>query len=222
MLKQTILEKIQKLGGNTDKVQGISLLKDLQAIKLKQPLYPRDTYGEELYGIDEFFEQYQQLYLKDTKAFYDRLLKTFFAKNQPPRGHTIYLGKPFTPFKKGSADYKEWHVDFEDEEAVDLSEIKKVTRDERPDFVQIASSFSYPDHFYVCLSDPKPSNPTVFGTDHEMFFLEVTKEGSLEAFFKQFLTQREFLSLVKKYLDGKARESWYPTLKPFHRFANNL
>jgi hypothetical protein len=204
MLKQTILGKIQKLGGNTDKVQGVSLLKDLQAIKLYQPLYPKDTYEQELYGVDEFFGQYQQLYLKDTKAFYDRLLKTFFAKKQPPRGHMVYVGKPFMPFKKGSADYEEWHDDFEDEDAVDLSEIKEITDEERPDFVKIASSFSYPDSFYVCLSDPKPSNPTVFGTDHEMFFLEVSNEGTLEAFFKQFLTQKEFLTLVKKHLDSKA------------------
>jgi hypothetical protein len=204
MLKKSILEKIQHLGGTADKVQGISLLKDLQAIKLKKPLYPKDTYGEELYGVDEFFEKHQKLYLKDTTAFYERLLKTFFAKNQPPRGHMVYMGKPFTPLKKGSKDYKEWHRDFEDEDAVDLSEIKELTGDERPDFVQIASSFGFPDGFYVCLSDPKPSNPTVFGTDHEMFFLEVTNEGTLEQFFRQFLTQAEFLKIVKKHLNTKA------------------
>jgi hypothetical protein len=203
MLKQTILGKIQRLGGTTDKVQGISLLKDLQAIKLEQPLYPKDTYGEELYGVDEFFAKHQKLYLKDKPAFFERLLKTFFAKNQPPRGHMVYLGKPFTPLKKGSKDYKEWQDDFEDEDAVDLSEIKELTGEERPDFVQIASSFSYPDSFYVCLSDPKPSNPTVFGTDHEMFFLEVTNEGTLEQFFQKFLTQAEFLKIIKKHLNTK-------------------
>ncbi len=202
MLKKSILEKIQALGGNTDKVQGVSLLKDLQGIKLNQPLYPRE---KELYGIDEFFEKHQKLYLKDKSAFYERLLKTFFAKNQPPRGHMVYLGKPFTPFKKGSADYKEWQFEFEDEDSVDLSEIKKVTKDERPDFVQIASSFGYPDHFYVCVSDPEPSNPTVFGTDHEVFFIEVSNQGSLETFFEQFLTRDEFLTVVREYLEGKTR-----------------
>ncbi len=203
MLKQTILEKIHRLGGTTDKVQGISLLKDLQAIKLEQPLYPKDTYAEELYGVDEFFEKHQKLYLKDKPAFFERLLKTFFAKNQPPRGHMVYMSKPFTPFKKGSAAYEEWHDDFEDEGAVDLSEIRELIGEERPNFMQIASSFGFPDSFYVCLADPKPSNPTVFGTDHEMFFVEVTNEGNLEQFFRQFLTQEEFLKLVKKHLKAK-------------------
>jgi hypothetical protein len=203
MLKQTILRKIQSLGGTTDKVNGLSLLKDLQAVNLKQPLYPKETYAEELYGVDEFFVKHQKLYLKDKVAFYDRLLKTFFAKNQPPRGHMVYMSKPFTPLKKGSADYEEWHPDFEDPDEVDLSEIKKLTGDERPDFVQIASSFGFPDSFYVCLSDPKPNNPTVFSTDHEVFFSEVTNEGTLEQFFRRFLTREEFLKLVKKHLNTK-------------------
>jgi hypothetical protein len=204
MLKKSILEKVQRLGGTTDKVQGVSLLKDLPAIKLKQPLYPRDTYGEELYGIDEFFEKYQKLYVKDKADFFERLLKGFFSKNQPPRGHMVYVGKPFTPLKKGSKDYADWHDWFEDE--ADLSEINNFIDDKVPEFVQIADSFGYPDHFYVCVSDPKPSNPTVFGTDHEVFFIEISNRGNLETFFDQFLTKDEFLAIVQKHLEGKVSE----------------
>jgi hypothetical protein len=87
-----------------------------------------------------------------------------------------------------------------DPEAVDLRPVRDIVPEPTPDFVQLAVSYSYPDSFYVCVNDPTPDNPTVFSTDHERFFQEVTNEGSLEAFFQRFLTPAELLALVQQQL----------------------
>ncbi|MFW1644936.1 hypothetical protein [Acinetobacter guillouiae] len=47
------------------------------------------------------------------------------------------------------------------------------------------------------MSDPDPENPTLFGTDHEVFFTEVTHEGSLEDFFNRCMTPSELISIIK-------------------------
>jgi hypothetical protein len=51
------------------------------------------------------------------------------------------------------------------------------------------------------LSDPNPENPTVFGTDHEVFFSELTNEGNLDDFLNRFMTKNELIEIVKDKLE---------------------
>lgn len=199
-MKQEILTQIQRLGGNIDHVKGFSLQEDLAAITFPHPLYP-DYYGDELYGADKFYADHHQLYIDDKQSFYKKLGDHFFSDHEIPYGQAFFRNRLFTPFKEGTFDFDEWNDMFMDEEEVDLTEIYKVTESTTPDFMLITYSYGFPDEYYVCLNDSNPENPTVFGTDHEVFFSEITNSGTLEDFFKRFLTKDEFLKIVENYIE---------------------
>lgn len=88
-----------------------------------------------------------------------------------------------------------------DEDFVNLSEIERVVGTKYPSMIQLFYSYGFPDHYYICIDDPNQENPTLFGTDHEVFFSEVTNEGSLEAFMNTFMTPQELISIVDKALN---------------------
>ncbi|RZK21897.1 MAG: hypothetical protein EOO63_18635 [Hymenobacter sp.] len=197
-MKQAILTQIRRLGGNTDGVTGESLQADLAAIVFKNPLYPAG-YVAELIGVAEFWEQHQPLYQTDRPAFYQRLLAHFFADQELPYGQAFFRNFLFTPFKEDSPDYGELAG------LVTPDEIRQVVAGADLDFMCICYSYGFPDHYFVCLTDADQENPTVYGTDHEVFFSELTKEGTLEAFFNGFITPEEFLAAATKHLEnGKA------------------
>jgi len=198
-----ILESFQKLGGNIDLVQGNTLEEDLQAITFTQALYPHELWGTELYGVDEYYVAHKELYNTNKGAFYENLLSHFLSTEELPYGQMFYRGILFTPFRKGTADYEEWNDLFIDEDEVDLSQVYTVSHSKQPDFIQLLFSNGYPDHYYICLSDSNPDDPTVFGTDHEQFFSELTNEGPLSEFLKQFYTEKEFLDIVTTYIENK-------------------
>ncbi|WP_292010206.1 hypothetical protein [Chryseobacterium sp.] len=81
---------------------------------------------------------------------------------------------------------------------VDLTEVIKLTNDKKPDFILLFHSYGFPDHYFICLSDPNQENPTIFGTDHEVYFREITHEVNLEDFFNNFMTKDELFELIKK------------------------
>lgn len=207
-MKKEILEKIQQLGGNIDNVKGNSLAEDLFSITFDTVLYqrPEDTpwqtaeQAEPIYGIGEFINENEALFNTDKQTLYDKIIDKYFCLTREGYGQVFWLPNLFTPFKEGTADFEEWNDDFTDEET-DLSEIIKVTNDQTPDFIQVFYSYGFPDNYYICLSDPNPENPTLFGTDHEEFFREVTNEGSLEDFFNTFMTKEEVLEIVKKRIE---------------------
>ncbi|NQX38684.1 hypothetical protein SAMN05421820_101715 [Pedobacter steynii] len=201
-MKEEILNEIKRLGGNTDNVKGISLQEDLAAIAFKHPLYP-DHYGDELYGTDQFYEENKQLYKDDKQSFYQKLMAHFFSDHEIPYGQAFFRNSLFTPFSKGTFDFEEWNDMFVDEDEVNLTEIRKVSTDPSPDFMVIASSYGFPDQYYISLSDQNQENPTVFGTDHEVFFSEITNEGSLSDFFKRFLSKEDFLKIVENYIENE-------------------
>ncbi|SHE63364.1 hypothetical protein [Pedobacter caeni] len=206
-MKQEILDRIKELAGNTDNVKNLSLQEDLQAITFTKSLYPHELWGTELYGIDEYYENNIQEYEQDKDLFYRNLAKHFFNPNDDDYevgyGQMFYEATLFTPYKEGSFDFTEWNDIFTDEEEVDLSEIYKVTDEKKPDFIKIIYSNSYPDHFYICTSDTNSEDPTVFGTDHEVFFKEISNEGTLSKFLEQFYTEDEFLKIVTNYIDNE-------------------
>jgi len=207
-MKKEILEQIKKLGGNIDNVKGNSLQEDLQSITFDTVLYQRPTdtpwataeEEEPIYGIGDFINQNESLFKEDKAALYDKIIQKYFRLTTEGFGQVFWEASPFTPFKEGTPDYAEWNGDFTDDET-DLTEIIKVTNDPSPDFILLFTSYGFPDSYYIALSDPNPENPTLFGTDHEVFFREVTNEGNLEDFLNTFMTKEELLEIVKRRIE---------------------
>jgi hypothetical protein len=207
-MKKEILEQIKKLGGNIDNVKGNSLQEDLQSITFDTVLYQRPTdtpwataeEEEPIYGIGDFINQNESLFKEDKAALYDKIIRKYFRLTTEGFGQVFWEASPFTPFKEGTPDYAEWNGDFTDDET-DLTEIIKVTNDPSPDFIMLFTSYGFPDSYYIALSDPNPENPTLFGTDHEVFFREVTNEGNLEDFLNTFMTKEELLEIVKRRIE---------------------
>ncbi|QDW19843.1 hypothetical protein [Flavobacterium sp. KBS0721] len=207
-MKKEILEQIKKLGGNIDNVKGNSLQEDLQSITFDTVLYQRPTdtpwataeEEEPIYGIGDFINQNESLFKEDKAALYDKIIQKYFRLTTEGFGQVFWEASPFTPFKEGTPDYAEWNGDFTDDET-DLNEIIKVTNDPSPDFIMLFTSYGFPDSYYIALSDPNPENPTLFGTDHEVFFREVTNEGNLEDFLNTFMTKEELLEIVKRRIE---------------------
>lgn len=207
-MKKEILEQIKKLGGNIDNVKGNSLQEDLQSITFDTVLYQRPTdtpwataeEEEPIYGIGDFINQNESLFKEDKAAFYDKIIQKYFRVTTEGFGQVFWEASPFTPFKEETPDYAEWNGDFTDDET-DLTEIVKVTNDPSPNFVLLFTSYGFPDSYYIALSDPNPENPILFGTDHEVFFREVTNEGNLEDFLNTFMTKEELLEIVKRRIE---------------------
>jgi len=194
-MKQEILIQIQRLGGNIDNVKGNSLQEDLELIEFKHPLYPND-YDDELYGTDEFYKNNKQLYLENKQVFYKNLVDHFFSDHDIPYGQAFFRNFLFTPFRQNSKDFGEL------DGLVEESEIRKVVKGTDLDFMCICYSYGFPDQYFVCLTDPNQENPTVYGTDHEVYFREIETEGTLEDFFKRFLTKHEFSKVVEHYIEN--------------------
>ena len=207
-MKTEILERIKQLGGNVDNVKGSSLKDDLLAITFDTVLYQRpvDTpwasaeEEEPIFGIGDFIDENTELLKTDKQALYDKIIDKYFRLTEDSYGQSFWQPALFTPFKEGTADFEEWNSDFIGDDT-DLSEIIKVTNNKTSDFLQLFNTYSYPDNFYICLSDPDPENPTLFGTDHTVFFREVTNEGTLEDFLNTFMTKDELLEIVRKQLE---------------------
>ncbi|MDJ0367044.1 hypothetical protein QMK33_17985 [Hymenobacter sp. H14-R3] len=195
-MKPAIITQLQRLGGTTDGVTGASLQADLAAIVFKNPLYPA-SYLNELTGVTGFWEQHQPLYHADRSAFCQLLLEHFFADHEVPYGQAFFRNFLFTPFKAGSPDEGEL------DGLVTPDEIREVVAAADLDFMCICYSYGFPDHYFVCLTDTDQENPAVYGTDHEVFFSEITKEGTLEAFFNDFITPAEFLAAATKHLENR-------------------
>ena len=207
-MKKEILEKIKQLGGNIDNVKGNSLADDLLSITFDTVLYQKteDTpwataeQTEPIYGIGEFINENEKLFKANKQALYDKIIDKYFRLTDEAYGQVFWQPRLFTPFKEGTDDFEEWNSDFTDEDT-DLSEIIKVTNDKTPDFIEVFYSYGFPDNYYICLSDPNPENPTLFGTDHEVYFREITNEGNLEDFLNTFMTKEELLEIIRNRIE---------------------
>ncbi|MVX35194.1 hypothetical protein [Myroides sp. LoEW2-1] len=205
-MKQAILDRIKALGGDISQVKGKSLQEDLMAITFNTVLYqrPEDTAWakadeqEPICGLAEYIDKHQELVNIDRKVFYDKMIADYYVITKEGRGQMFWTATPFTPYKEGTDDYEEWSSDFLREEEVDLTEIISATGLKQPEMMELFYSYSFPDQFYICIDDPNQDNPTLFGTDHEVFFREVTNEGSLEEFMQKFMTPQELINIVNK------------------------
>lgn len=194
-MNKSIANKIKQLGGNTEGLHADkSFTENWQSLSFSHYLYDKDW---DVYGIDQYYEQYKDLYIEDQKSFYKNLLEHYFSDHELAYGQYFFKDWIFTPFKENSEDYEEL------DGLVEEYEVKKIVDSKEMDFICIFYSYGYPDHFFVCTTDPDQNNSTVYSTDHEMYFQEIENEGNLEEFLDRFMTQEEFLEIVIEYLDGK-------------------
>lgn len=189
-----IQQQIQRLGGRTPAGPAASLREFLQHTTFPHPLYPK-SYADSLLGLDEFYQQHRELHARRPAAFYAALLGHFFADHQLPYGQDFFRNFLFTPFTAGTPDYGEL------DGLVDPADLHPVVAGEPLEFMCICYSYGFPDHYFISLHDPTPDNPTVYGTDHEVFFQEITSVGTLEDFFNRYLTPAEFLALARQHLE---------------------
>ncbi|MCW1961994.1 hypothetical protein [Chryseobacterium viscerum] len=194
-MNEGIVKKIKKLGGKTDAVHpDKSFAENWQSVSFSHHLYDKDW---DVYGIDQYYEQYKDLYIENQKSFYRNLLEHYFSDHELPYGQYFFKDWVFTPFKENSEDYGEL------DGLVEEYEVKEIVQGNEMDFICIFYSYGYPDHFFVCTTDPDQNNPTVYSTDHEVYFQEIENEGKLEDFLYRFMTKEEFLESVKEYLERK-------------------
>ncbi|MGG7549499.1 hypothetical protein ACQ7CX_02665 [Chryseobacterium arthrosphaerae] len=197
-MNEQIIKKINILGGNTEAVSADkSFAENWQGIRFGHHLYDKDW---DVYGIDAFYELHKDVYYADAGKFYENLLEHYFSDHELPYGQYFFRNWLFTPFKENTDDYEEL------DGLVEENEIREVVEGTEMEFICLFYSYGYPDHFFVCLSDPDPSNPTVYSTDHEVYFQEIENEGSLENFLDRFMTKEEFQEVVKTYLEEKRRK----------------
>lgn len=194
-MNENIIRKIKRLGGNTE---ALSADKNF-AENWKNIIFNHHLYDKEwdVYGIDQFYDQHKELYTADKEKFYYELQAHYFSDHELPYGQYFFRDWMFTPFKEGSDDEGEL------DGLVEESEVRNIVKGAELDFICIFYFYGYPDHFFVCATDPDQQNPTVYSTDHEVYFSEIDDEGNLEDFLDRFMTKAEFIEVVKKYLEEK-------------------
>lgn len=194
-MNDTFINKIKALGGNTEALQADqSFAENWKQIKFTHYLYDKDW---DVYGIDQFYESNKELYHNQPEKFYENLLNHYFSAHDSAYGQYFVKDWIFTPFKEGSEDNEEF------EDLIDQDYVEEIVGFPKPEFMCIMYSYGYPDHYFVCTTDPDSSNPTVYSTDHEVYFDELENEGNMEEFLDRFMTKQEFREVVTGYLTEK-------------------
>lgn len=207
-MKREILERIEELGGNISSVVGKSLAEDLCSITFDTVLYRKNVDTpwsnaddeEPIEGLGDFVDENIELYKKDKDVFFNRLYEKYFILTEEAYGQYFWSGEMFTPFREGSTDFEEWN-DFFNDDLHSFKEIFDVTDNKDPDFVHLFYGYGYPDCIYVVSQDVNSENTTVFGTDHEEWFIEVDVEGDLEKYLQRFRTKKELREYMEHRMD---------------------
>jgi hypothetical protein len=178
-MKKEIEDRIKELGGKCD-FTGQSLQADLESISFDRS-YLRKDFAE--YLQDEVWQALRDgAGITEADIVYPRI---------------SFIGRPFTPFRPGAADYEEWH------ETIDETYVSGFLAAKAPDMMYIGQSDGFPNFYFVNLADPNPGNPTVYTTDHEVFFSEIIEDGTLEEYFDKYVSPAEFEELVKQAMKSK-------------------
>lgn len=203
-MEKSVLERLIELEGELLPSDGQSLQSQLTSIALTTPLYPKPTdspwataeESEPIIGISQYVTENQILFDSNRKEFFNQLLLYYFGPDNSARyhGQSYFQTDLFTPFREGTADFQRWQG------LIAMDEVQRVVRSTPLDFMKIAWSYGYPDAYYVCLSDPNPQNPLVYGTDHEEFFKEIEPNGTLSEFLNSFFTKTELLATFDRFI----------------------
>ena len=190
-----IIQQIQTLGGSYAEPQDQTLLAQLKAIAFPHSL----QYLEDLEDHVEYhFDKREDQFKANLEQALNQLELDFFPESEPGPSGYLWVHRPFTPLTEGTEDYKEWAWTRDE---FNFSEVRKVVGEGALEFVQIGYSYGYPDSYFICLQDPNPENPTVFGTDHEVFFDEVSNHGSLLDYLNGFCTRKQFKEIAQSILN---------------------
>ncbi len=198
-MKQTILNRIAELGGDISQTTGHSLIDDLQKITFKEVLHFKND-DEPFYNFYEDFYEVNQELLIDAEQFIDKAIAHYYiaSDDETGLGQAFWRGFLFTPLTPNTPDYDEWSADFKE---MDLSECLAVTGGKTPEFLMLIYSYGYPDHYFICANDVNADNPSVFGTDHEQYFDEIEKVGTLSEFLDNFMSKKEARIYIQEFLD---------------------
>ena len=203
-MNQHILDRIKALGGNIDQVKADSWMDDLLSIRFDTVLYERPQDApwadvddqEPIRGLGDYIDAYKQQFEQNPADFYAQLIQDYYQLTEERRGQSFWQAQLFTPFQVGTVDFEEWNADFSADD-IDLEKIRQLTHDHEPDFIRLVFRYGFPDQYYICLSDPNPENPTLWGTDHEVFFTEVSCEGTLLDFLERCMTPTELIAFIE-------------------------
>jgi len=205
-MNKNIQKKVIELGGSFTGTDSATLVESLLSIKIESPLYkkpsakPWSDNPEPIYGLSDYVDQNMTLYRSDKDLFYKNMIKHFFYKPEGDFGQTYLSQTLFTPFTQGTDDYEEWNDYFEDSDVnLNIYESRAVV--EPLEFMILTFNDGYPSAKYICTSDTEIKNPMVFATDHTVFFSEVSQEGHLEDFLNTFMSEEEFLQIVKPQME---------------------
>ncbi|MDH5033163.1 hypothetical protein [Chryseobacterium cucumeris] len=108
-MNKSIVDKIKQLGGNTEGLRADkSFVENWKSISFSHHLYDKDW---DVYGIDQYYEQYKDLYIEDQKIFYKNLLKHYFSNHELPYGQYFFKDWIFQEIEnEGKLDWKSFWI----------------------------------------------------------------------------------------------------------------
>ncbi|WP_239255053.1 hypothetical protein [Listeria ilorinensis] len=109
-----------------------------------------------------------------------------------------YSVETFTPFTIGTTDYEEWQGDLDFDGQNDRERLRQIVSSESLEFCYVGYTEAFPNYYFVALDDPHPENPTVYSTDHEVFFQEIDESGTFLDFLHLLVSEQEFEQTLLK------------------------
>lgn len=173
-MKQNIIDTIHELGG-TCACKGNNLLEDIKSIQFSKS-YLIQSFEDFL--SDELYKKIRNHDIIDESMISYPRIK--------------FICQLFTPLLKGSKDYEEWSTYFDEIKQTISSQIQDVSYE----FIIIGETDSYPNYYFIDATDKNIDNPTVYSSDHEAYFIEIEKVGTLEDYFKMYVNERMFLEVI--------------------------
>ena len=148
----------------------------------------------------------------DEQAFIKKAIDTYYisSSDDVALSQVFWRGVSFTPLTQGTKDYDGWFDDFNDTTERDLSPCLKATGGQTPQFAILMYSYGYPDHYFICVNDVNADNPTVFSTDHEVYFREMQTEGTLQEFLQRLMTKAECADRIQTFLSALNNQARLP------------
>ena len=180
-LSERILKRVVQLGG-AHGVADLEMEAAIRGLNFPAPLLGGDEVDDAISQEDATLwltvepEQFFKSIPRGFKPFFFRTFENHY----------------FKPFTEGSSDQGAWG---------DLNEeyFRQQVTGPTLGFIEIGCwEGGYPDLFYVCLSDPDPSNPQVYATDSDCSWETIKQEGQLLAFLDRFQTPSQLRATLQR------------------------
>ncbi|UTC74704.1 hypothetical protein E4O03_10945 [Treponema sp. OMZ 792] len=176
-MNKIISERIAKLGGKCAFETG-NLLSNMRSISFTKSFLMKDFSD---YLEDDLLHRIKE--------------EGIIPEEEIPYPRIQYKTEIFTPFTKGTASYDEYST------FIDKDYVSSVIPCSELEFLIIGDSNSYPNYYFICLSDNDFSNPKVYTTDHEVYFREIEEFGRFSDFLDLFLLDEEYKEEMKRLIE---------------------